>query len=91
MNRFLLLLVFFTNCLFSQQTEHVDFKTAKVHISFGDLKKKEVIGTASYEFEILKDVDSVYLDANNFKSIHYVLDGQFSDSIYNGKQLLIST
>jgi aminopeptidase N len=89
MNRFLLLLLFFTNCLFSQQTEHVDFKTAKAHISFGNLVHKEVIGTAVYEFEILKDVDSVYLDANNFKSIDYVLDGQIADSIYNGRQIIV--
>src|SRR5690606_25773753 len=28
-------------------------------------------------------------DANSFQNIKYVLDGQFSDSLYNGKQLIV--
>ncbi len=74
---------------FSQQTEYVDFKTAKAEIVFGDLTKKEVSGIISYEFEILKDVDSVFIDANNYDKIRYRLDEQFEDSLYNGKQLVI--
>ncbi|GAA3640460.1 M1 family metallopeptidase [Flavivirga jejuensis] len=73
----------------SQQTEYVDFKTAKVAIAFGDLLKKEVIGTVLYEFEILKDTDSIYIDAKGFDKIEHILDGQFIDSLYNGKQLII--
>ncbi|MFI1771380.1 M1 family metallopeptidase [Thalassobellus citreus] len=80
----------FITCLgFSQQTEYVDFKTAKADVSFGDLIQKEVSGIISYEFEILKDVDSVFIDAKNFVEIEYKLDAQFEGSLYNGKQLII--
>ncbi|MDD7887676.1 M1 family metallopeptidase [Flavivirga sp. 57AJ16] len=73
----------------SQQMDYVDFKTAKADIAFGNLLEKEVLGTVSYEFEIIKDIDSIYIDAKAFEAIYYVLDGQFIDSLYNGKQLIV--
>src|SRR5690606_28807284 len=82
-------LVFFSCYVFSQQVDYVDFKTAKADIKFGDLTKNDVTGVISYEFEILKNTDSIYIDANSFQNIKYVLDGQFSDSLYNGKQLIV--
>ncbi|TXG39658.1 M1 family metallopeptidase [Seonamhaeicola maritimus] len=60
---FLLLLSFFG---FSQQTDYVDFKEAKVEISINS-KEKQVEGHIEYTFEILKDVDSIYLDAQSIK------------------------
>ncbi|GAA4947752.1 M1 family metallopeptidase [Algibacter agarivorans] len=60
---------------FSQQTDNVDFNTAKAHIVFGDLSKKEVTGTITYEFEILKAVDSVFIDANKVVFSNIVLHG----------------
>ncbi|WOD43786.1 M1 family metallopeptidase [Hwangdonia lutea] len=85
-----LLFLFFIGFFgFSQQTEYVDFKTAKAEITFGDLTKKEVEGLVTYEFEILKDVDSIFIDARNFKEIKYILDRQFEDSLYNGNQLIV--
>tara|TARA_R110002049_G_scaffold309289_2_gene520238 strand:- start:15726 stop:17669 length:1944 start_codon:yes stop_codon:yes gene_type:complete len=87
--KYFLIFFLFSFFSFSQQAEYVDFETAKAEISFGDLTKKEVLGTALYEFEILKDVDSIFLDAGNFKNINYVLDNKISDSLYNGKQLIV--
>jgi len=87
---FLIILLFFTSYLQAQQTDYVDFKTAKATIFFGDLVKNEVGGTVSYEFKILKDTDSVFVDAKGFQSIKYVLDGIISDSLYNGNQLIIN-
>ncbi len=89
--KYLLFLLFF-NFVFlgiSKQTEYVDFKTAKAKISFGDLTKKEVRGTITYEFKILKDVDSIFIDANNFQEIEYILNGNITGKYYNGKQLII--
>ncbi|WP_034045247.1 M1 family metallopeptidase [Wocania ichthyoenteri] len=80
---------FLTLISFSQQTDYVDFKTAKAEIGFWDLKNKELKGLVTYEFEILKDVDSVFIDAKDFDSIKYKLNEQFEDSLYNGKQLII--
>jgi aminopeptidase N len=84
-----LFFLFVTSFMFSQQTDYVDFKTAKANIFFGDLLKKEVKGTISYEFEILENTDSVFIDAKGFQSIKYILDDTFSDSLYNGNQLII--
>lgn len=84
-----LLILIFGVFGFSQQTAYVDFKTAKVDLVFGDLIKKEVSGQVSYEFEILKDTDSIYIDARNFEQISYKLNEKFIDSLYSGKQLII--
>ncbi|WP_298238070.1 M1 family metallopeptidase [uncultured Algibacter sp.] len=73
----------------SQQAEYVNFKTAKVDILSIDTASKDIEGHVIYEFEILKDIDSIFLDANNFQSIKYILDGGYSDSLYNGKQLIV--
>jgi aminopeptidase N len=90
MNRFLIIiLLLFTSGLQAQQTEYVDFKTAKADIVFGDLSKKEVGGTIVYEFEVLKSTDSIYMDAINFSEIKYVLDGTIKGELYDGKHLII--
>ena len=89
MNRFLFILCFTVGFLQAQQTEYVDFKTAKVDIIFGDVQQKEVSGIISYEFEILKDIDSIFIDANNFEVIEYHLDEGIKGKYYNGKQLII--
>ena len=84
-----LLVVFVVVFARGQQVDSVDFKTAKADISFGDLNKKEVFGTIQYTFEILKDVDSVFVDARAFKNIKYVLDDTFKGEKYNGSQLIV--
>ena len=56
MIRILFILCFGLNFLFSQQTEYVDFKSAKVAVYFEDLKTHEISGTVIYSFEVLKDV-----------------------------------
>ncbi len=72
-----------------QQTDYVDFKVAKANIAFGELMQKEVKGIVSYEFDILKDVDSVCIDAVNFDEIEYELDGKINGKFYDGKRLII--
>ena len=54
-------------CLFvsAQQTEYVDFKTAKVDLNKFNLDEKWVGGTVDYTFDIVKPVDSIYLDSKN--------------------------
>ena len=90
MNKLLTMLwLCFGSVLWAQQHDIVDFKTAKVHIGFGNTLQKEVLGTVTYQFDILKQTDSVFLDAHHFTAINYVLDGVISDSLYNGHQLII--
>lgn len=89
MNRFPFILCLFVNFLWGQQTDYVDFKTAKADIAFGGLTQKEISGTITYEFEIIKDVDSVFVGANSFQDIEFILDGKVSGNGYNGKKLII--
>lgn len=89
MNRFLFILCFFVNFSWGQQIEFIDFKRAKVNLFFGDLKKQEVLGSVLYEFEVLKDIDSVVLDAQGFDNVEYILDKAFSGDLYNNKNLIV--
>ena len=84
---FFLMLSFLS--VYSQQVEYIDFKTAKVDVKFSHLKEKEVLGTVLYEFEVLKDIDSVVIDAQSFIDVEYILDNEFSGDLYNNKQLIV--
>lgn len=67
MNRLLCCLCFFTVAFVQgQQTDYVDFKTATVEVSFIPDATK-VLGIVRYDFEILKSVDSIFIDAINMK------------------------
>ncbi|GGZ68537.1 M1 family metallopeptidase [Algibacter mikhailovii] len=75
--------------LFGQQTEYVDFKSAYADIYFNDVSNHTITGSVIYYFEVLKDIDSVYIDAKGFNSIHYKLDGQHKDSLYTNDKLIV--
>ena len=49
---------------YAQQTDYVDFKTAKITISIIPDSSK-VMGMVDYEFKILKPADSIYINAVN--------------------------
>lgn len=88
MKRYFFLLCLCANALLAQQTNYVDFKTAKAKITINS-KEKQVGGHITYTLEILKDIDSIYLDAQNFKHIEALLDEQIYHN-YNGKQFIIN-
>ncbi len=83
------ILLFVTLFSFSQQTEYVDFKTAKVDIVLNDFKNKVVSGLVKYQFEVKKDIDSIFIDARNFSNIKYKLDNNIEDSLYVDDKLLV--
>jgi aminopeptidase N len=85
----LYLFLFISILSYSQQVDFVDFKTAKANINFNDLIKKELVGTVSYEFEILKDIDSVYIDAINMKFYNVDLNGKKTDFRNDFKRIWI--
>lgn len=58
---FTLCLIFIFGVLSAQQAETVDFKRIKAELSFKG--SKQVSGFISVYFEVIKDIDSVYLDA----------------------------
>lgn len=51
---------------YGQQVDYVDFIKADVHVSF-TLDSAKVIGSVRYEFKILKQVDSIFMDAVEMK------------------------
>nr|WP_262917169.1 M1 family metallopeptidase [Subsaxibacter sp. CAU 1640] len=69
MNKFLLIFfLFFVSNMSAQQTDYVDFKKINAFVSF-DSKGKRLAMKVRYEFDIIKDIDSVYIDARN--TYHY--------------------
>ncbi|HMB99586.1 MAG TPA: hypothetical protein VKN14_00970, partial [Flavobacteriaceae bacterium] len=70
-----LILFFFCLALSGQQTEYVDFKTAKAQISIKPDSIK-VFGIVNYSLEILVPVDSIYIDAINMKFDYVKLNGE---------------
>ncbi|CAH8282104.1 aminopeptidase N [Mariniflexile fucanivorans] len=65
MNRFFFYICFVTiSFIQGQQTDYVDFKTANVEVGFKPDSTK-VLGVVRYNFEILKNTDSIFIDAIN--------------------------
>lgn len=80
------LILFFSAFALAQQTEYVDFKTAKVHLDQFNPYEKSISGKVDYTFDVLKPVDSFYLDSryisdyiihlNNKEVEYYVEDNK---------------
>jgi len=71
---FLVLLVLFFSFGYGQQAEQVDYTKISAEIKTIPSEGK-IIGTVSYTFNILKETDSIYLDAKNMKIIASALEG----------------
>ena len=88
MNRFITIIFFFgIQFSIAQQSQYVDFKTAKANLVFGDIKKHEVGGTITYEFQILKDIDSIFVDAINMTFENVSLSNETISYSNDGKKL----
>ncbi|GAA4232532.1 M1 family metallopeptidase [Postechiella marina] len=77
--------------VFAQQTSYVDFKTANTNITFGNLKSNTVFGKVTYEFDVLKNTDSIYFDAKKIDTICATLNGKRFKTVYNKKQLILKS
>ncbi|WP_461532872.1 M1 family metallopeptidase [Sinomicrobium sp.] len=73
----------------AQQYRDVDFTRAEAQLSI-DPYKREVSGTVSYDFQLRKQVDTVYLDARNMKFDKVVLNGSPAQYTYNGRYLVLN-
>lgn len=82
--------LFVQSFLFAQQTDIVDFKKAKVDVVLRP-ELKEVGIDVFYEFEILKDTDSIYLDMrtlNTYKVYQQSFEGTNS---YTDKKIILKS
>ncbi|HET7361674.1 MAG TPA: M1 family metallopeptidase, partial [Salinimicrobium sp.] len=85
---FLLFPFFVANGLFSQQTQSVDFKKAAATISIHP-ENKSVRGEVVYTFEILENVDSIFIDAKDMEFANIELNGKKADFLNDGERLWI--
>lgn len=71
------LFFFISTFTFAQQTQFVDFKSVLGKIAVNPIKKT-VSGAIDYDFEVLKSIDTIKIDAQNM---------EFSDLKLNGKPI----
>ena len=64
---------------FAQQADYVDFTYCKALVAF-DTIEKSVSGTVRHKFEILKDVDSVFIDAQQMEVTNPIKLVDFTNS-----------
>src|SRR5688500_13210567 len=82
------ILLLFTTFLFAQQTKFVDFKTVSGQLSL-NAKEKLVSGSVDYQFEVLKPIDTIKIDAKNMEFTNVQIDNKEVNSINTDKELQI--
>jgi len=70
-----LYLLLFSNLIFSQQIQKVDFKSVLGKISINP-DKKQVSGAVSYKFDVLQIVDTIYIDGQNMTFDQVFVNGK---------------
>lgn len=92
MNRYLITVMFFYFGIASaQQTEYVDFKRADANIMLS-LDSLLLHGEIIYTYDILKETDSVLIDAKNMKISKVIWNGkQITDMLTSDKLWIVDT
>ena len=84
-----LFFLLFTLLTFSQQTKSVDFLKCDANV-MPDFESKSVSGNVTYEFKVLKDIDSIRIDAKNmFINSEVKINGKRVDYKYNEKEIVL--
>ena len=81
-------LLFFTAFTFAQQTQFVDFKTVSGQLTV-NVVEKTISGTVDYQFEILKPIDTIRIDAKNMIFSNVQIDNREAVFINTDKELKI--
>ncbi|GGF15925.1 M1 family metallopeptidase [Flavobacterium limi] len=82
------ILLFFTAFIFAQQTQFVDFKSVSGQLKL-NTKEKSVSGLVNYQFQVLKPVDTIKIDAKNMEFSNVTMNQKEAIFINTGKQLQI--
>ncbi|MDP5078015.1 MAG: M1 family metallopeptidase, partial [Nonlabens sp.] len=72
------------------QIDKVDFTKATVDL-FVNQQSTIISGTITYEFDILKDTDSIFLDAKNITRYSTLLDGTFTNSNLEKEMIVVKS
>ncbi|WP_108247008.1 M1 family metallopeptidase [Muricauda brasiliensis] len=83
-----LIFFLFVQFLSAQIQDKVDFIHADVLIEPTPIENR-INGSVSYQFNVIDDVDSIFLDAVNLEFSNLTLDGENLDYDYNGKRIII--
>jgi aminopeptidase N len=79
----------FSILTFSQQIKYVDFLTCEANV-MPDFDSKSISGAIAYEFKVLKEIDSIRIDAKNIFINSYVkINGKRVDYRYNEKEIVL--
>ncbi|WP_299253658.1 M1 family metallopeptidase [uncultured Lacinutrix sp.] len=74
----------------AQQTDYVDFKSIKGDLFGMTSGLEEIGGQVDIAFDILKDVDSIYIDGKNFEHVAAGFENTgVVEPIYDGKHIVI--
>ncbi|SHL38178.1 M1 family metallopeptidase [Flavobacterium chilense] len=82
------LFLFITGFAFAQQTQFVDFKSVNGQLKLNAIEKS-VSGNVDYQFEVLKPVDTIKIDARNMEFSKVQIDNKEVVFINTGKELKI--
>ncbi|AGC75396.1 aminopeptidase N [Nonlabens dokdonensis] len=74
----------------TSQLEFVDFKKASAAIQL-DAFSNEVSGEVIFELDVLKNTNSVFLDAKNLVNYKATINGKEVKTIYDGEKLVVES
>ena len=87
---FVVFCAFFISVSYAQQADYVDFKRVEALIVFNQIAvDSTTFNSYEADFEIIKSVDSIYLDAVNMKFKHVALNNEAVEYKNDGKKLII--
>ncbi|KAF2337033.1 M1 family metallopeptidase [Flavobacterium daemonense] len=75
-----------TSFAFAQQTQFVDFKIVSGQLTL-NAKEKSVSGSVDYQFEVLKPIDTIKIDAKNMEFSKVQINNKDAVFVNSGKQL----
>ncbi|MFV8344497.1 M1 family metallopeptidase [Flavobacterium sp. ZB4P13] len=82
------LFFFISTFTFAQQTQFIDFKSALGKIAINPIEKT-VSGEVDYDFDVLKSIDTIKIDAQNMEFSNLKLNGKSINYRNTQKQLQI--
>ena len=82
------LFLFITSFIFAQQTQFTDFKSVLGKITINPVSRS-IAGDVYYDFEVLKPIDTIKIDAQNMIFSNVKLNGKIINFIYTMKELQI--
>lgn len=84
----ILLVLFFINLSFAQQTDKVDFLKCNAFL-YPNFNSKSISGEIHYEFKVKSDIDSIRIDAKNMSFTDVTINGRQVAFNNNSKELVL--